>query len=207
MLPEKIVYLAFLFHLVAYVFYFQSILKGHSKPNLVSWIIWTLAPFIAVFFQLKAGAGLVSIPTLLAGLGPLSVVIFYIFKKEAYWKLGMFDFICGALAMFALVLYIFTHNLGISMLFAVLSDGLAAVPTITKSWSFPDTENVGPYLAGVFGNTLGLLIITNWIFTIYAFSVYNILINVIIIFCIYRKKILPHIVAFFYGFFDVWPPK
>ncbi len=189
MIPEQIVYLAFIAHLVAYVFYFKSILKGQTKPNLVSWLIWTLAPLIAAFFQIKAGAGLVSIPTFLAGLGPLSVVIFYLFRKDAYWKLSTFDFICGGFAIFALVLYIFTKNLGISMFFAVLSDGLGAVPTIVKSWSFPDTENNGPYFSGLFGNTLALIVIQNWVFTIYAFSVYNILINAIILLAIYRKKI------------------
>lgn len=189
MLPEQIVYLAFIMHIIAYVFYFRSILAGHSKPNLVSWFIWALAPLIAVFFQLKAGAGLVSIPTLLAGLGPLSIVIFYLFKREAYWKLSTLDFVCGFFAFLALILYVFTHNLGISMLFAVLSDGLAGVPTIIKSWKFPETENNGPYFAGLFGNTLGLLIVKNWIFTIYAFGVYNIFINLIILIAIYHKKI------------------
>ncbi len=189
MFPEYIVYFALVAHVVGYVSYYKSILSGHSKPNLVSWIIWTLAPFVAVLFQLKAGAGVASIPTLLAGLGPSSIILFYTYKKEAYWKLGTFDFVCGAFALFALVLYIFTHNLGVSMLFAVLSDGLAAIPTITKSWNFPDTENNGPYFAGIFGNTLALLIITDWSFTIYAFSVYNILINIVILFAMYRKKI------------------
>ena len=96
MLPANIIYLAFLAHFVGYVFYFKSIYRGDTKPNLVSWLIWMLAPFIAVFFQLKAGAGLVALPTFLAGLGPLAVVIFFIYKRSAYWKLELFDFVCGA---------------------------------------------------------------------------------------------------------------
>lgn len=190
MLSEQIIYLAILGHLFAYIFYFKSIFSGETKPNLVSWFIWMLAPFIATFFQIKAGAGLVALPTFLAGLGPFLVVAFYIFKRNAYWKLGILDFICGIFAFLALILYIFTHNLSISILFAILSDGLAAVPTIVKSWKFPETETPYPYFAGIWGNTLALLIIKSWIFTIYSFSVYNILINIAILFPIYRKKIL-----------------
>jgi len=79
--------------------------------------------------------------------------------------------------------------LGISILFAILSDGLAAIPTIAKSWKFPETETAAVYLPSVFNNTLALLIIKNWIFTIYSFSIYFIVINMVIVFCIYRKKI------------------
>lgn len=189
MFPEEIIYFAVLGHLVAYIFYFKSIFSGHTKPNLVSWVIWALAPLIATFFQIKAGAGLVAIPTFLAGFGPFLVVIVAFFRKDFYWKLQTFDLVCGAFAVVALLLYVVTHNLSISIFFAILSDGLACIPTIAKSWKFPETETSFPYFAGIWGNTIALLIITNWSFTIYSFSVYNILINIVILFSIYGKKL------------------
>ena len=189
MLPENIIFIAVLINLVAYFFYLKSILRGETKPNLVSWSLWALAPFIAVFFQIKAGAGLSILPVFMAGFGPLLVIILSIFKRNAYWKVSSFDIICGTFSFIALLLYMFTHNLSISIIFAILSDGLAAVPTVSKSWKFPETETTYPYFAGFLGNILGLLIIKNWIFTIYSFGVYNIAVNAIIIFSIYRKKI------------------
>ena len=189
MLPENIIYLGLLVSLVAYFFYFKNIFYGNTKPNLVSWIIWALAPLIAVFFQLKAGAGLSVLPVFLAGFGPVVVIIVSLFRKNSIWKISQLDIICGILSLLALVFYIFTHNLGISILFAILSDGLAAIPTIIKSWKFPETETSSVYLSGIFNNILGLLIIKNWIFTIYSFGIYNIAINIIIVFSIYRKKI------------------
>jgi hypothetical protein len=74
-------------------------------------------------------------------------------------------------------------------LFAIISDCLAAMPTVVKSWNFPDTENGSIYTAGIIMNILGLLTIKNWIFSIYSFSIYIVLINFIILFSIYRKKI------------------
>jgi hypothetical protein len=148
-----------------------------------------LAPFIGVFFQLKAGAGLSALPVFMAGFGPLVVIIVSLFRKSSIWKITKLDMVCGFLALMALVFYILTHNLGISILFAILSDGLAAIPTIVKSWKFPETETAAVYLPGIFNNTLGLLIIKNWTFSIYSFNVYFILINLIIVFCIYRKKL------------------
>ncbi|KKQ27463.1 MAG: hypothetical protein US41_C0018G0002 [Parcubacteria group bacterium GW2011_GWB1_37_13] len=189
MLPSNIIYIAVIVSLIAYFFYFKNIFYGSTKPNLVSWFIWMLAPLLGFFFDIKAGAGLSALPVFLAGFGPLVVIIISILNKNAYWKLTAFDFICGIFALISLVLYIFTHNLEISIIFVILSDGLAAIPTIVKSWKFPETETAAVYLAGIFAQTLALLIIKNWVFSIYVLNVYFIVINIIIIFCIYRKKI------------------
>lgn len=189
MLPEKIIYITILVTIVGYLFYFKDIFYGRVKPNLISWFLWMLGPFIGVFFQLKAGAGFSVIPVFLAGFGPLLVIIFSIFNKNGYFKITKLDITCGLLTILALVFYIITHNLGISILFAILSDGLAAIPTLVKSWEFPKTEKAFIYLIGVFNNILGLFIIKDWIFSIYSFGIYFILINSAIVFCIYRKKI------------------
>jgi len=190
MIPENIIYITILTSLAGYFFYLKDIFYGQTRPNLVSWFIWMLAPFIGVFFQLKAGAGLSVLPVFLAGFGPLIVIIVSLFRKNSIWKISGLDIFCGILAILALVFYVLTHNLGISILFAILSDGLAAVPTIIKSWKFPETETAIGYLPGIFNNILGLLIIRNWSFSIYSFGIYFILVNAIIVFCIYRKKIL-----------------
>jgi hypothetical protein len=189
MLPESIIYFSVIVSLVAYFFYFKNIFYGQTKPNLVSWFVWMLAPFIGVFFQLKAGGGLVALPVFLAGFASLLVIIFSLWKKNAYWKITRLDIACGILSLIALIFYIFTHNLGISILFAIVSDGLAFIPTFIKSWKFPETETNSVYFADIFNNILGLLIIKNWSFTIYSFVIYLVLFNLIEIIILYRKKI------------------
>jgi len=189
MFPEKIIFVGVLINFVCTIWYIRGIFYSGTKPNLVSWFIWTLAPFIGVFLQLKAGAGLSTLSVFMAGFGPLLVLLFSIFNRNAYWKITRFDVICGLISLLALVLYIFTHKLGISILFAIASDGLAAIPTIKKSWNFPETETSTIYFAGLISNILSLLVIKSWIFSIYSFSVYLIIINIIIIFTIYRKRI------------------
>jgi hypothetical protein len=148
-----------------------------------------LGPFLGVFFQLKAGAGLSVLPVFMAGFGPLVVIVISLFRRSSIWKITGLDLFCGFLALLALIFYALTHNLGISILFAILSDGFAAVPTLVKSWKFPETETFAVYLPGIINNILGLLIIRIWIFSIYSFSVYFIVINLAIIFCIYHKKL------------------
>ncbi|MCM2339202.1 MAG: hypothetical protein NDI62_01970 [Burkholderiales bacterium] len=189
MLSENIIYIGVLINLIGEFFYLRSMFLGHTKPNLVSWFIWMLAPFLGVFFQLKAGAGLSVLPVFMAGFGPFLVIIYSLFKKNAYWKITFFDSICGVVSFLALILYIFTHNLEISILFVILSDGLAAIPTIVKSWKFPETESVYIYAFAIINNILGLFIIKEWSFSIYSLGIYFVLINTIISFSILHKKI------------------
>jgi len=190
MIPENIIYFAICLNLIGHFIYIFSIIKGHAKPNLVSWFFWTIAPFIGVFFQIKAGAGLSVLPIFIAGFGSMIIMFVAILTKNGFWKITTFDIYCGIFSAMALVLYIFTHNLGISIFFAILSDALASIPTVIKTWHFPETENWAPYLLPIFSNIVGLLIVKDWSFSIYSFGVYFLILDITIIFCIYRKKII-----------------
>lgn len=191
MFPENIIYIGVFLNLIGQVIYLKGIVKGKTKPNLISWFIWMAAPFIGVFFQLKAGAGLSVLPIFMGGFGPLLVIIFASFIKNAYWKITTFDIMCGIFSVVALVLYVLTHNLAISITFAILADGLAAVPTLIKSWKFPETETGSIYFFGIISNIFGLLIIKEWTFSIASFGIYLIALNILILFALYRKVILP----------------
>ena len=189
MLPENVIYLTIVSAIVGYSLYFKDIFYGETRPNLVSWFLWALPPLLGTFFQLKAGAGFSALPVFIAGFGPLLVVAVLLWNRNSYFKINILDIICGTLSIIALVFYIFTLNLGISIMFAILSDALATVPTLVKTWKFPETETPSVYLSWIFNNTLGLLIIKNWIFPIYSFGTYLVLINLAIVFCIYHKRI------------------
>lgn len=189
MLPEKIIYIGIFINLVCSIWYLKNIISGGTRPNLISWFIWMLAPFVGTFLALKAGAGFSVSGIFMAGFGPLMVIVVSLLKKNAFWKIEKFDLICGFFSLLALVIYIITNNLGISILFAIISDGLAAIPTIKKSWRFPETETSSIYTGGIINNILSLLIIKNWVFSIYSFNIYFVLVNIIIVCCIYHKKL------------------
>ncbi|MFA5095144.1 MAG: hypothetical protein WC447_00570 [Candidatus Paceibacterota bacterium] len=196
MLPENIIFVGVLVNLLASLWYIKTIFHGNTKPNLVSWVIWMLAPFIGFFLQIKAGAGISTLPVFMAGFGPFLVIIFSLFKKNAFWKIQPFDLLCGLFSILALIIYITTSNLGISVFFAVLSDLLAYIPTFIKSWKFPETESSSTYSASIFSNVLSLLVIKNWIFAIYSFPIYLILANLLEVYFIFHKRIFKKVISF-----------
>lgn len=182
-------YLGAALYIFGYYFYIRSMFVGETRPNLVSWCIWIIAPFIGVFFQLKAGAGLSVIPIFMAGFGPVVVVAVAVWKKNAFWKINSFDLICGVIALVALVVYMLTHNLEISILFAILADALAFTPTFRKVWTNPESENGLLYLSTMLVNIVGLLVIKNWSFTLYSFGFFLIFANLAMVIMIFRNKI------------------
>lgn len=190
MLPEQIIFLALAINLFGQILYMRSVVNGHTKPNLVSWGIWMFAPFLGFFFQIQAGAGLSTLPIFMAGFGPLAVVTTALLTKNGYWKIKSFDILCGAISLIALLLYVLTHNLDISIIFAILSDFLAFIPTYVKSWHHPESESSAGYSYCIISNIIGLLIIKDWSFAIYSFGAYFVLANIVEMIILYRKQIL-----------------
>ena len=189
MIPTEFIYLSVLISLVGIFRYWKSILKGDTKPNLVSQFMWMLSPFIGVFFQIKADSGLATLALFMSGFASLSFIVTALVVKNGYWEIKKFDLICGLLSLSALVCYVITHNLGISILFAIAADTLAYFPTIKKSYSNPETEDNSIYVAGILNHIIALLVLQNRIFTNYAFSFSIIFWNSVLLLVIYRKQI------------------
>ncbi len=189
MISENFIYLAVFISLLGIFRYLRSIVHGKTRPNLVSQFVWMLSPFIGVFFQIKAQSGLATLALFMSGFASLSFIVTALIVKNGYWELRKFDLICGMFSLLALICYVITHNLGISILFAILADTLAYFPTIKKSWTNPETENNSIYVAGICSHIIALLVLQNREFTNYAFSFSIILWNSVVLLAIYRNKI------------------
>ncbi len=189
MIPTEFIYLSVFISLLGILGYLKSIIYGTTRPNLISQSIWMLSPFIGVFFQIKAQSGLATLALFMSGFASLSFIITALVVKNGYWELKKFDLVCGLFSLLALVCYIVTHNLGVSILFAILADTLAYFPTIKKSWTNPESENSAIYLAGIASHTIALLVLQNREFTNYAFSFSIIFWNSVVLSAIYREQI------------------
>lgn len=172
--------------------YIKETVKGNTKPNRITWLLWSIAPLIATFAALSNGVRLSVLPVFMAGFGPLLVFISSFVNKKSYWKLEKFDYLCGLFSILALVLWAITKEPIVAIIFAILSDGFASVPTLVKSWHHPETETVSPFLAGLFSSITGFFAIVVWNFSSVAFPLYLVIINCILIFVILRLKIFPN---------------
>jgi hypothetical protein len=174
--------------LVAALAYIRSMFKGQTKPNRVTWLMWTIAPFTAAFAAFSSGAVWAAVPVLMSGLSPCLILLASFVNKRAYWKLSRFDYACGALSALALVLWYVTANPNVAIVFAIFSDGLAALPTMRKAWRDPQTEFGWLYVVGVFSPLTSFLVAPDWSFAEIAFPAYLVAVNVLLVFSVSKRK-------------------
>jgi hypothetical protein len=172
MISEKFVLLSVVLNIVGSAHYAIGTLKGVTKPNRVTWFLWTLAPMIAFTAMLQDGVGMPALMTLAIGVGPLMVLIASFVNRNAYWQVTRLDIACGALSILALVLWLITGEGFVAVFLSILADLVAGVPTVIKAYKEPHTERYLVFLLGSIGAIITLLAIDKWEFSYYAFPIY-----------------------------------
>lgn len=172
MINENFIYLGAIISFIGGLSYLISTLKGETKPNKVTWFIWALAPLIAFFATIQQRVGIQSLLTFMIGFNPLLIFIASFINRKAYWKISKLDMACGSLAIVGLLLWQITGTGNVAILFSIIADMLAGIPTVIKSYYEPETENPNVFLGGGIFSLITLLTITTWSFEYYAFPVY-----------------------------------
>ncbi len=136
---------ATLLTVVSVVPYVRDMLKGTTKPNIVSWGLWCLIQAIFAAAQFSSGASL-SIVLPVVEVLTVGIVVVLGFFGFGYKKYRPLDFICLALALGAIVLWQVTRDPMVALWLSVAADFVAAVPTLFKAYRDPKSETPSAYL-------------------------------------------------------------
>ena len=167
----------------------RDTLAGRTQPHRVTFLIWGTAPLIAAFAAFANGVRWAALPVLMTGLCPALIFLASFHNKNAYWKTKPSDYVCGASSILALVLWRVTHEPNIAILFAIASDTLAAVPTMRKAWTNPESETISAYVFSWLSLSTSLLAAPAITFSACAFPIALMLSNMIILYALKREKI------------------
>lgn len=190
-LPHTLVICSFALSSLGSLAYIRDTLAGRTKPNRVSWVLFALAPIVATYISWTVGADPWAIARVFAaGLFPLLILCATVWNTNSYWKLGTFDYACGALSLLALYLWLGADSPRSAILLLALADLLASMPTIVKAWSHPETETGFTYLMGIPIFLLNVPAIQVWNIENAAFQVYLLLANCCLAFAVYRTRIM-----------------
>lgn len=192
MLNPNFIYLTVVLNLVGIASYVWATIKGRARPNRVSFLLWAVAPLIAFAAELGKGVGIQSLMTFMVGFGPAVVFVASFVNKKAVWQLKKFDYVCGALSLAGLSLWLITGEGNTAIFFAIMADGLAAVPTVVKSFIEPESES--PWVFGLSAISAGITMLTieRWDFAHYGFPIYILLIC-LLLFVLIQFKLGKHI--------------
>jgi hypothetical protein len=143
---------------------------------------------IAFASMLSQGVGMAqSIVTFSVGFSPFLIFVSSFLVKHPAWQLKRFDIGCGVLSLFGLLLWWITGEGNVAIIFSILADGLAFLPTLVKAYYHPETESPWTFMASEVATIIGLMTVKNWNFETVGFQLYILAANIFAIVFIYFK--------------------
>jgi len=186
-IQEFIAVIAGIIMVVTMIPYILDTIRGKTHPNIVSWFTWTLLTAIGTFAAFSEGAITTAIFSLAATLSTLMIVILGL--RGGVKRYTLFDVMCQGVALLGIVLWQITQSAELAVAIVVVTDMIAALPTIRHSWIAPHAETWQTFAYGAFSAALTLFTITQFTFTAFAYPVWITFANTIISTVIlYRRR-------------------
>lgn len=140
--------------------YAIDIIRGKTRPNVVSWFTWTLLISIGAFGALAAN----EIKTAIITFGDVTQVgiILILGLRFGYAKYSRFDGFCQAAALIGIILWVIFDSPLIAIGLGITIDFIAAIPTYRHSWIKPSEETWQTYLLSSIGASIGLFSLTSF---------------------------------------------
>lgn len=169
---------AALITIIAVIPYARDILRGTTRPNIVSWITWTLLTGIATAAEIAAHEYIAAIFTAAAVVETGLIVILGL--KHGYVKYTAFDIVCQIGAIVGIIMWQLFNSPAIGVVACVAIDFVGALPTIRHSWKDPGEETWSTYALSGVGGILAIFALETYNWVSLPYAVYIVLINAVL---------------------------
>jgi hypothetical protein len=176
---ENWIYLGTAIGALGALVYLRDTLRGTTKPNRVTWLLWAFAPLLAASVEFHDGVGLRALPIFMVGFMPLLIFAASFHNSTSVWQIRRIDYACGAMSVVGTIVWFATQNGVLAISAAIAADFLAGVPTLMKSWTHPETETIYSYIGAVISMGIVLLTITRWTFEEAGFAIFIVIVGTI----------------------------
>lgn len=139
---------------VGIVPYIYDVIKGRTKPNIVSWLTWTLLTGIGTAAIIAEGNFTSSLLPLTGTI--CTALIVALGFKYGFSKYSKFDMACQASAVFGIVLWLLLDSPMAALITVLIVDAIAAVPTLLHAWKAPQEETWETFSLSTIGSLLTL---------------------------------------------------
>ena len=177
MLPEYCAIVGAVIGSLGGLYYLYETITGKAQPNRITWLLWGIFPMVVFVAQRAQGVEGVSWASFVAGFTPLLVVAASFFNQKAYWESEPRDYYLMAAAVIGIVLWAITDNPNLAILFSVLADLLAGIPTLIKAYRHPRSESWMAYAISALGFGVSLLSVQTYSFESTTFVAYVFVLN------------------------------
>ena len=169
--------------------YVRDILKGRSRPNVVSWVTWCLLAGIATAAEIDAHEYATAVFS--GALVVQAASILLLGLRYGYAKYTKLDVVCQIGAIIGIVLWQIFNSPLIGVLASVIIDFIAAVPTLHHSWVSPREETWQTYALSNAASVLTIFALSSFNWVSLTYPIYIVLIDTILpLIIILRGRVL-----------------
>jgi len=171
---------------IAVVPYVYDVIRGRTKPNIVSWSTWALLTGIGTAAIIAGGDFRSSLLPLNSTICTIVVVILAI--KFGFAKYTRLDKFCQLGAIVGLLLWFIFDAPLVALVITIIIDLLASIPTYNHAWKAPGEETWETFAIASVGAFLTLLAVKASAITM-VYPIYLMLLDGgIAIITVYRRK-------------------
>jgi hypothetical protein len=160
--------------------YLIDIVKGKTKPRVVSWFTWALLTAVAGAASLSSHQYPAAILCACATGESLMVASLGLWK-HGNASFAAFDLACQAAAFVGLGLWFVFDSPTVAVAAVVVIDLVASMPTLKHAWQAPHEETLAEYALSGIAGIFTLLAATSWRLTAVAYPTYIVFINLLIV--------------------------
>ena len=162
-------------------------IRGKTKPNIVSWITWTILSGIVTAAAFAAHQPRTAFLTL--GDGAATLIVVLLGFRYGFAKFTKFDAICQIAALAGIVLWLVLGSPLTAIVIAIAIDCVGTLPTLRHCWIDPQEETWQTFSIDVFASMLTLFSLAVFTATSLISPIYFLLINGAVVFIVvYRRK-------------------
>jgi len=153
-------YIGALLGVVSLTPYIIDVVKKRTKPNVVTWITWTLLSAVATAAAFAAGQPKTALLTL--GYTICTSIIVMLGLKNGIAKFSLFDGLCQASAILGLILWLVFNSPDIAIIAVVIIDFIGVLPTVKHSWQDPMEETWQSFAIGAVASMFIIVSLTTY---------------------------------------------
>jgi hypothetical protein len=150
--------------LVQIVPYVVSILRGNTKPERTSYLIWLIVEIIGAISYVSIGA--TTTKWTVIAFCFTALLVFLLSIKYGVGGFSAFDIGCFLLALSGVVLWGASSNALLALYFITFVKAIAYLPTIKKVYFTPHTENTASWVLTASASVLNLFALNTLAFGI-----------------------------------------
>lgn len=145
--------------LVSFIPYIKDVFARKTTPHIYSWLVWTILQALATIAILRENSWWSGLGVGCVGL--VSLVVFLFSFKYGTKNITFFDTVCLIGALIAISVWVFIHNITLSVILVTIIDFVAFLPTFRKAYQEPHSETAILYVCSGLSNLFSLLSISH----------------------------------------------